>query len=210
MWYRYGHVNAATRQDVNKCHYVRLFARQSHGLIKASVSFSQRGRHARNTPGTSFSTRWCCQGCHVHTHLSQGDCAEREEVGGENVCLLFFKIKYLISVFLKNVWVKHLKCRDWNTHTWRCTHHWDKWQAFVVSFFFINCIFFSIKGQNGCVNRIMQTTARKHRQWFSQYNWTETPKQVRQKLKSKVCPMTIGQHYKNWNKNKQTKQKKQP
>lgn len=73
--------------------------------------------------------------------------------------------------------------------------------------FFINCIFFSIKGQNGCVNRIMQTTARKHRQWFSQYNWTETPKRVRQKLKSKVCPMTIGQHYKKMTKKKDERNK---
>lgn len=61
--------------------------------------------------------------------------------------------------------------------------------------FFINC--FSIKGQNGCVNRIMQTSARKTQTVVFPIQLNRNPKQVQQKnQRARLCPLTIGHSYK--------------
>lgn len=57
-----------TRYDLSKYHYVRVFARQSNGLIKLSASIS-----AAAIAAMPCSTLWCRHSCHVYIQVTLGD-----------------------------------------------------------------------------------------------------------------------------------------
>ena len=66
--------------------------------------------------------------------------------------------------------------------------------AVIISFFFINCFF--NKGTKWVCELDYADNCQKTQTVVFPIQPNRDPKQVQQKFKSSVCPVTIGQHYK--------------
>lgn len=118
----YGHMNATTRYDLGKYHYVRVFARQSHALMKLSASISA---------AATAATPW-----------SHG--AAYEKVGWKNVNF-FFNIQKRI-LFEINISRAITKTHT-HTHTLEDAHTTETSDKCLCHFiFFLLIVFFFDKG----------------------------------------------------------------